>query len=123
MNNNSKKIFKRLLVSVIIVVLVITFGIYYLFFDIQRFDGEEILETSVSPDGRYTVTAYLHNGGATVDYAVLGTVTDNKTGLKHNIYWQYHCYDAEIEWVDEATVIINDIELNVKKDTYDWRNQ
>lgn len=122
MNDKAKKVIKKLLISAVVIILVVVLGIYYLFFDIQRFDGEEILKTSVSPDNRYTVTAYLHNGGATVDYSVLGTVTDNKTGIKRNIYWQYHCYYAEIEWIDDTTVIINDVELNVKKDTYDWRN-
>ena len=123
MNNDKREFIKKILIASVVSISIIVLGIHYFFFSIQRFDGQELLETSVSPDNRYTVTAYLNNGGATVDYAVLCTVTDNKTGFKHNIYWQYHCYDAEIKWSDETTVIINDIVLNVKKDIYDWRDQ
>ncbi len=123
MSDKAKKLLKKLLISVFVIIFIVVSGIYYLFFDIQRFKGEEILETVISPNNRYTVTAYLHNGGATVAYSVLGTVTDNKTGLKCNIYWQYRCSDAEIEWIDETTVVINGVELNVKKDKYDWRHQ
>lgn len=84
-------------------------------------EGQEIIKEISSPDEQYTVTAYLNNGGATTDYAVLCTVKNNGTGKMRNIYWNYHCYDAVIEWKDERTVIINGIELDVLKDTYDYR--
>ncbi|MGL4450556.1 MAG: DUF5412 family protein [Sarcina sp.] len=42
----------------------------------------------------------------------------NKLGLKKDIYWEYHQKDAKIEWVSGDTVIINERELNVKKDLY-----
>ena len=39
-----------------------------------------------------------------------------------NIYWNYHCYSAEIVWEDDDTVIINGVLFeNVEKDTYDFR--
>ncbi len=115
---------KRIIV-IISFVLLIVYEIYWAFFDIQRIDGQEFLSESTSPDGRYTVTAYLNNGGATTDYAVLCTATDNETGRERNIYWNYKCEKAEIEWVDEDTaiIIINGIELDVMKDKYDWRTQ
>ena len=45
-----------------------------------------------------------------------------KPKKEKNIYWNYHCTEAKIEWSDEDTVIINGIELNVTNDTYDYRN-
>ena len=115
---------KRIIVTISFVLLIV-YGIYWAFFDIQRIEGEEFLSESTSPDGRYTVTAYLNNGGATTDYAVLCTATDNETGRDRNIYWNYKCEKAEIEWVDEDTaiIIINGVELDVMKDKYDWRTQ
>lgn len=113
---------KRIIVTISFVLLIV-YGIYWAFFDIQRIEGEEFLSESTSPDGRYTVTAYLNNGGATTDYAVLCTATDNETGRDRNIYWNYKCEKAEIEWIDEDTAIINGIELDVMKDKYDWRTQ
>lgn len=115
---------KRIIVTISFVLLIV-YGIYWAFFDIQRIEGEEFLSESTSPDGRYTVTAYLNNGGATTDYAVLCTATDNETGRDRNIYWNYKCEKAEIEWIDEDTaiIIINGVELDVMKDKYDWRTQ
>ena len=119
---------KKWLVPVIIVASIlliifglISYGIYWAFFDIQRLDGQEVITVSDSPDSSYTVTAYLNNGGATTDYAVLCAVKNNKTGKERNIYWNYHCSTADIQWLDDKTVSINGIELDVTKDKYDYR--
>ena len=119
---------KKWLVPVIIVASIlliifalISYGIYWAFFDIQRLDGQEVITVSDSPDSSYTVTAYLNNGGATTDYAVLCAVKNNKTGKERNIYWNYHCSTADIQWLDDKTVSINCIELDVTKDKYDYR--
>ncbi|MBQ7873958.1 MAG: hypothetical protein IJ306_02175, partial [Oscillospiraceae bacterium] len=56
---------KKLTKVFIFVFLIITFlcyTIYLTFFDIQHIKGQEYLKESSSPDGRYTVTAYLNNG-------------------------------------------------------------
>lgn len=118
-----KKSLKKLLIILTVIILLFGSFVYYFFFDIQNIKGQEKIAEAVSPDGTYTVTAYLNNGGATVDYAVLGTVTTNKTGKEKNIYWNHHCYDAKISWHDERTVEINGITLDVKKDIYDWRRE
>ena len=115
---------KKWLIPVIIVIIIvalIVYGIYWAFFDIQRINGQEIITTSISPDASYTVTAYLNNGGATTDYAVLCAVKNNKTGKERNIYWNYRCYKAEMHWLDNKTVSINGVELDVTKDLYDFR--
>ena len=120
-----KKYMKIIIPIVIVFSLIIAFviyGIHWAFFDIQRIEGQEVIEEVISPNDNYTITAYLNNGGATSDYAVLCSVTDNQTGKERNIYWQYHCSEAEIEWKDEKTVIINGVELDVLKDSYDYRN-
>ncbi len=35
--------------------------------------------------------------------------------------WQYREKDAIIEWIDNDTVKINNVTLNLPDDTYDWR--
>ena len=108
--------------SILLIILaLISYGIYWAFFDIQRLDGQEVITVSDSSDSSYTVTAYLNNGGATTDYAVLCAVKNNKTGKERNIYWNYHCSTADIQWLDDKTVSINGIELDVTKDKYDYR--
>lgn len=116
---------KALSISVIVFLLIISmfgYGFYWAFYDIQRLEGQEVIQEVPSPNDTYTITAYLNNGGATTDYAVLCSVKNNSTGKEKNIYWQYHCEEADIIWLDEQTVQINGVELNVKKDTYDYRH-
>lgn len=74
-----------------------------------------------SPNGEYTVNAYLCNGGATVAYAVRGEVVNNETGEKRNIYWDYRIKTAEIEWINNDVVSINGHVLNIHTDSYDYR--
>lgn len=116
---------KKTLVIVGIVVLLIVsllgYGFYWAFYDIQHIKGQEILQKVSSPDGTYTITAYLNNGGATTAYAVLCSVKNNGTGKERNIYWQYRDFDANIIWLNEETVQIDGVELDVNKDTYDFR--
>ncbi len=99
------------------------YAIHWAFFDIQRINGQEYLAKSTSPNGTYTVTAYLNNGGATTSYAVLGTLKNNKNGKTKNIYWQYRCEGAEMKWLSDETIKINVIELDVKNEIYDYRRK
>lgn len=110
-------------VIIAIVVIGIVYSIKWSFSDIQRINGQEYITESTSPDGKYTVTAYLNNGGATTDYAVLATLKNNKNGKTKNIYWQYHCEEADIEWLSDDTIKINEVELNVKNEIYDYRKE
>jgi hypothetical protein len=118
---------KNHLIKIFIIIAAIVGGAAYAinwaFFDIQRINGQEYLAESTSPNGTYTVTAYLNNGGATTSYAVLGTLKNNKNGKTKNIYWQYRCERAEMEWMNEETIKINGIDLNVKNEIYDYRRR
>ena len=118
---------KKYIITIFIIVFIIIGGVSYIinwaFFDIQRINGQEYLDESTSPNGTYTVTAYLNNGGATTSYAVLGTLKNNKNGKSKNIYWQYPCEKAEIEWLNDEIIKINGIELNVKNEIYDYRRK
>lgn len=119
-----KQIIKKLIKAIIIIIAIFGVLVYLLnrtFFDIRGVKGQEYLTESTSPNKTYTVTAYLNNGGATTSYAVLCVLKNNNTRKKKNIYWQYRCETADMEWLDDETIIINGIKLNVKKDVYDFR--
>ncbi len=94
---------------------------HYLFFDINRIKGQELLETSESPDGEYEILVYRNDGGATTDYAILCVANHVDTGKKRNIYWQYKQSDVKIEWITDKKVRIENEVLDVTKDTYDYR--
>ena len=90
------------------------------FFSIQSYKGEEVIGIYPSPNGTYILTTYLNNAKDwTVDFAVLGRVKNTKTNLSKNVYYKYHCNVAEVQWLDDTTVVINDVIINVKKDIYD----
>ena len=115
---------KRFLTVICLVLLLISlifYGIYWAFFDTQRINGQELIAQSESPQGAYTVSAYLNNGGATTSYAVLCVLEDHQTGKSKNIYWQDQCFGAKIVWEDEEHVVINGKRLNVERDVYDFR--
>lgn len=116
-----KKVLRNFPVVVAIFLLLLGYGVYHFFYDLNAIKPGEKLMDSVSPTGEYTITAYLNNGGATTAYAVLCQLDDGHHAKK-NIYWNYRCDSAEVIWVDDDTVEINGVRLeNVEKDTYDFR--
>lgn len=77
-----------------------------------------------SPSGRYSLMTYRTSGDLS-DFAVRGAVKDNKNpnGPPKNIYWEYPCRDAVVDWLDDDTVRIDGKVLNVRHDVYDWRQK
>ena len=98
-------------------------AVHWAFYDIQRLAGQEVLAEVPSPDGSSVLTAYLTNGGATTDFGVLCAVRDTNDGRKRNFYWQYHCSEAVVRWIDDDTAEVNGVVLDVWEDTYDYRHQ
>ena len=119
-----KKIVKISLIISILFLGLIGYGIYWAFFDMNRLPTGEYLTEETSPDGTYTLKAYLTNGGATTSYSIRGElVFNNRNGKTKNIYWNYSEETANIEWTDNDTVVINGHTLNVPKEKFDFRNQ
>ena len=100
----------------------IGYVVYSAFFDMNRLPTGDYLTEKTSPDGTYTVKAYLTNGGATTPYAVRGELMDHRNGKTKNIYWDLE-EKANMEWVDSETVVINGHPLHVANEKFDFRNQ
>ncbi|MFJ5624845.1 DUF5412 domain-containing protein [Peribacillus loiseleuriae] len=112
-----------IIVSLLFVALV-EYGVYWAFFDMNRLPTGEYLTEEKSPDGKYTLKAYVTNGGATSSYSVRGELVFNRKGSKtKNIYWNYREDTANIIWTDNNTVVINGHTLDVPNDKFDFRNQ
>lgn len=106
----------------IIVILLLLFN--HFFFSLHHLPEGEFLAEADSPNGEYTVKTYVSRSGATVADAVRGEVIyHQKNGKKKNIYWEYRESEAEISWIDETTISINSVELDVRKDVYNWRKE
>lgn len=117
-----KKVFIMFLVWGLLFTGILAYGVYWVFFDWSRFK-DELINQSTSPNGTYTINAYLYNGGATVSYTVLGELVFNKENKRSKkIYWQYREENVQIEWIDDNTVRINNVQLELPNETYDYRS-
>ena len=121
---NRKKALKISLIVSMLFVCLIGYGIYWTFYDMNRLPTGEYLIEKTSPDGAYTLKAYRVNGEAMTSYAVRGELVFNNHNRKtKNIYWNYYDVNADIEWVENDTVVINGHFLNVPNEKFDFRNQ
>ncbi|WP_298469826.1 DUF5412 domain-containing protein [uncultured Psychrobacillus sp.] len=112
------------MIGSLLIVGLVGYGVYWAFFDMNRLPTGEYLTEETSPNGKYTLKAYVTNGGATTSYSVRGELVfndkDNKT---KNIYWNYREESANISWTDNNTVIINGHTLDVTREKFDFRRQ
>lgn len=86
----------------------------------ERFKvSEEFLGETVSSDGKYKVEAYLINGGATVDWSVKCYLREGES--KKEIYRDYHINEANMIWIDNDTISINNHNIDLPNGKYDFR--
>ncbi|MEH7609829.1 DUF5412 domain-containing protein [Gottfriedia acidiceleris] len=108
-------------VSVLFLVIIV-YGVYWAFFDMNRLPKGDYLTEEKSPNGNYTLKAYVTSGGATTGYAVRGELVYNKEKKSKTVYWNYRERAADIEWIDNVTVVINGHTLNIPNDKFDFRH-
>jgi hypothetical protein len=122
MQRNKRKVRVVLFSIIFLVICFIGYGVYWTFWDINRLPKGEFISQSSSPDGHYTIKAYLSNGGATTDFAVRAELVTNTNAHRvKNIYWNYHEQSAKMVWIDNDTVEINGHKLNLPYEKYDFR--
>lgn len=83
--------------------------------------SEELLGETVSSDGKYKVEAYLINGGATVDWSVKCYLREGDS--KKEIYRDYHINEANMIWIDNDTISINNHNIDLPNGKYDFRDE
>ena len=121
--NKGNKILKIFLVVGLLLIGIIGYGEYWAFFDMNRLPTGEYITEETSPNGTYTLKAYVSSPSLSAD-AVRGELIFNeRNGKTKNIYWNYRESTAKIEWIDDDTVVINGHRLNVPKEKFDFRNQ
>jgi len=83
-----------------------------------------LISTTQSPNGVYSINCYLIEEGATNAESIRAELVNHEKKLfkTKNIYWQYRTTSTDVEWISDSVVVINDIELEIKHDTYDYRN-
>ncbi|ELC8384997.1 hypothetical protein QYB57_000485 [Clostridium perfringens] len=83
--------------------------------------SEELLGETVSSDGKYKVEAYLINGDATVDWSVKCYLREGES--KKEIYRDYHINEANMIWIDNDTISINNHNIDLPNGKYDFRDE
>jgi hypothetical protein len=117
-----KKIIAISSVSTIIIISLFSYAVYLGFFDINTLPKDKFIKEVTSPDREYSIKAYVSETSLSAP-AVRGELNYLKENKKpKNIYWNYREDDANIEWIDSVTIIINGHKLNVLYDKFDWRN-
>ncbi|KRE56786.1 DUF5412 domain-containing protein [Paenibacillus sp. Soil750] len=121
----TKKYVLKFLLSIgLLFISLICYGIYWAFFDMNRLPTGELIEQSNSPNGKYTINAYVSSGGATTDFAVRAELIANKSAKKKkNIYWNYREESAYIVWIDDDNVKINGHVLRLPNEKFDFRRE
>ena len=103
--------------------LILVLGLFLFGCSLENLPKGELIDSSVSPLGTYTVNAYRCSGNATTDFSVRCEVIDSESNNCRNIYWKYHQEDVDLNWIDNENIEINGLKLNVLTDAYDWRNE
>lgn len=120
--NSNWNILRKSLIVLCAIAVTLGMLIYLAFYDMGRLGKGTLISEVTCPNQTYTLKSYLVNGGATVSYCIRGELNYNEARKKpKNIYWAYREETAEVQWVDDNTVIINGIQLDVRKERYDWR--
>ncbi|MFN0220903.1 DUF5412 domain-containing protein [Paenibacillus sp. KR2-11] len=129
-SQEAKKIKRNVLLVILVISLfvlsLLSYAFYYFIYSTNHLPQGELILESHSPGGTYIIKAYRVNGGATTGYAVRAEMIKNSNGKLEgpkNMYWEYREDRAEIQWLDEDTVIINNRTLHLPGDSFDFRRK
>lgn len=80
------------------------------------------------PEGEFLTSSAYQKGNTKVDFYIVknsfGTAIRGETvldGIHKNIYWQTDIENVNVSWLDEYSIIINEIPLNILTDKFDSR--
>lgn len=103
-------------IATLVIVADIIFAVHgSLFTDIAELPMGTLQTSSVSPSGEKTMNIYVVKNNLGV--AVRGEIVNGDSG--HNIFWQTGIDDVEAFWLNNDTVVINEIPLNAD-DTFGY---
>lgn len=85
----------------------------------SSFDDNETLESSTSPNGTYTITCYLDYGSLTVMGKARAELKINSSDKEPiNIFYNEKCTGVKVYWIDDNTVYLNEIKIELPDGYY-----
>lgn len=106
----------RKIIIIFCILLIVFYINCFTRFPMYNLPKGEFIESLDSPNGDYTLKSYRYSGGATMDWSLRVEVVNNNTNKSMNIFYRYHDYESNMEWIDNNNVIINGEELNIHSD-------
>ena len=100
-----------------------------LFFNIKNSIEElpsrdSLIQSIMSPDGKKCLKIYRNNGnGATVSGGIIADVIDMEKNTRRNVYYRYRDWDAEAQWLDNQTVVINCQMIDVNSGSFNSKKE
>ena len=123
---SKKKSFIRAIsfLCIFLTIVVITVGgiIYYFLYDLERLPEKEFIAEYTSPSEEYNIRFYLNESSLSAPSIKGVLYNDNNKKIK-SIYNEYPQDTVVIKWINDVTVIINNHEINIIEDVYDWRRE
>lgn len=118
-----KRNFLIIILPVVLFIGLISWFIYYFQYDLQSVPKEgEVIAVVESPNKQYVMTVKKNSAGASSMFWNLVGILDNRANNTEKIIYWDEGSKAKVTWVDEKTVVINGVELNIEKDTFDYRH-
>lgn len=108
----------RTLIIILLSIFIIWMIIYILSNSMLFLPKGILIESRNSPNGVYIMNAYKIDGGPISADAIRVEIINKKKNKKKNIYWCYPKSEVSIKWLNDETVEINEIKLNIKKEKY-----
>ncbi|MFS0824650.1 DUF5412 family protein [Bacillus sp. 1P02SD] len=106
--------------SILLFLILTVFCINWLYFDYSRFKEEYLFE-STSPKGTFTIKIYRSKTGKVSPYVVLGELVINKKNKETKYIYFDEVDHAKIEWLDDDTVLINNVPLELPEEYWHIR--
>ena len=79
---------------------------------------ERPLGECTSPDGKHVCSVYVSDGGVTIPTSVVAQISGTWIIGKRTVYAVDNIEDADFHWVDDRTIRINGVSLDIYKDYY-----
>jgi len=117
---------KNNILAIFFIIILVLISVYIknnFIYNINKIKTGEYIEELFSPNNEWTIKSYLIKGDSLIADCTRVELVNNKTKEKKNIYYGYRENEVIMVWIDNKTVEINDIVLNIHKDTYDWRKE
>ena len=117
------KIFKIILkiLSIVLAVALVVAIIFIVQFNKSlkdEFVKDRFLGEYTSPDENHVCSAYISGDGLVIPWTVVAKVEGKGILWKRTIYVAKHLNEAVVIWLDDRTVWINGVSLDIYKDKY-----